>query len=90
MAGGSIEGVVGRIEWAYCVAAEIEGYVVTRSPDNQWSLVATPKGLPNTFQLRQRPLLFVAPTERGAMCWPIETIEVEPNRVRATLGPPVG
>ena len=89
MAGGTIRGVVGRIEWAYHVAAEVEGYVVTRGDDQRWRLVATPKGSPNTFQLRQRPLLFVAPTDRGAMVFPIESIDVEPNQIRASLGPPL-
>ena len=89
MAGGSITGVVGRIEWAYHVAAEIDGYVVSRSPENTWSLAATPKGTPNTFQLRMRPLMFVAPTQQGAMCFPIETIDVGPNQIRATLGQPL-
>ena len=89
MPGGSISGVVGRIEWAYYVAAEIDGYVVTRSDDNRWSLVGTPKGSPNTYHLRQRPLLFVAPTARGALCFPIESIDVGPNHIRATLGPPL-
>jgi hypothetical protein len=85
--GGSISGVVGRIEWAYHVAAELQGYVVTRSPENRWSLVATPTRA-DPFQLRQRPLVFVGPTAHGDLCFPIESIDVGPTYIKATLGAP--
>ena len=88
MAGGSITGVVGRIEGSYFVAAAINGYTVTRSETNDWSLRATVVQA-DAFKLTQRPLVFVAPTNQGAMRWPITVIEQGPSELRAKLGPPL-
>ena len=88
MPGGSIRGVVGRITWSYYTAAALHGYTVTRSPENRWTLVATPVQM-DAFKLAQRPLHFVAPHERGEWRWVIETIDVGPTELRATLGPPL-
>lgn len=93
MGDGVITGVVGQIKWSYYTAAAINGYTVRRrSKDGQWSLTAT-MVLADAFKLRQRPLMFVAPHEKGEWRWPIETLEVGeqlgPHQVRATLGPPI-
>lgn len=88
MTGGAIRGVVGRIEWRYFVAAAIEGYTVTRSADNQWSLLATVIQA-DAFKLRQRPLVFAAPYDAGVWRWPIQSLDVGPNHIRATLGEPL-
>lgn len=88
MAGGSITGVVGQVKWSYYTAAAINGYVVTRSTDNRWSLRGTIV-LADAFKLSQRPLVFVAPTQKGDMRWPIVDIQIAKGEVTAQLGPPV-
>ena len=86
-----IRGVVGQIRWAYYTAAAINGYTVTRSKAGAWSLSATVV-LADAFKIAQRPLLFVAPHEKGEWVWPINTLEYDsrlgPN-LRATLGTPL-
>lgn len=76
--------------WSYYKAAAINGYTVTRSDTGAWSL----RGIvvaSDAFKLAQRPLMFVAPTEHGAMKWPIRTLELQPDgTLAATLGPPEG
>lgn len=90
--GGTIRGVVGRITWGYFDAATINGYTVTRSVDNRWSVSATVV-TKNDYNLRQRPLHFVAPHAKGEWRWPIDAIDMGtdegPTQLRATLGPPL-
>jgi hypothetical protein len=92
MPGAAIRGVVGQIKWSYYVAAAIHGYAVTRSTTGVWHLRATVV-MADAFKLKQRPLTFVAPHEKGEWRWPIDTIEmgstVGPNQIRATLGAPL-
>lgn len=89
MPGASIRGVVGQIKWAYYNAAAVNGYTVARSPEGQWSLRATIV-MSDAFKLSQRPLVFVAPHEKGEWRWPIESFDVGPNQTLvATLGPPL-
>lgn len=92
MAGGSIKGVVGQIKWGYFTAAAINGYTVSRSPDNVWTLIGTVV-IADGFQLMQRPLFFVAPHAKGEWRWPITSIDigttVGPSQIRATLGNPL-
>jgi hypothetical protein len=84
-----IRGVVGTIKWAYYNAAAINGYRVTQTPDGQWHLRATVvPGLSDSFKLSQRPLRFVAPTEKGEWTWPIRELTIEHGTLRASLGPP--
>lgn len=85
---GQITGVVGQIKWAYYVAASINGYTVTRTPTNEWSVRGTVV-LSDAFKLAQRPLFFVAPHEKGEWRWPVRRIHfVEPNQLVAELDPP--
>jgi hypothetical protein len=87
--GAAIRGVVGQIKWSYYTAAAINGYIVRRSTDGAWSLSATVV-LADAFKLTQKPLLFVAPHERGVWRWPIvDILDGHPTRFRATLGPPI-
>jgi hypothetical protein len=86
--GAAIRGVVGHIRWARFPAAVIEGYAVHRSRAGAWSLSATVITA-NAYNLRQAPLIFVAPTEHGDMTWPIRTPLVgdrPPFRIQADLG----
>lgn len=97
MKGGSISGVVGKIDWSYYAAAAINGYRVTVSKSGDWTLSATVITA-NAFNLTQRPLVFIAPTNGGEWRWRIRTIrfpdgrDVPPDRVpfviSAALEPP--
>ena len=89
--GALIRGVVGQIRWSYYTAAAINGYTVTRSKAGEWSLSATVV-LADAFKISQRPLLFVAPHEKGEWVWPIDTLEYDSrlgSNLRATLGTPL-
>jgi hypothetical protein len=92
VAGGAIRGVVGQITWSYYTAAAINGYTVTRTKAGQWSLAATVV-VANAYNLRQRPLMFVAPHAKGEWRWPIESLDMVtdrgPNQLQATLGAPL-
>lgn len=92
MSRGSITGVVGRITWAHYTAAQLEGYTVTRSPDNVWQLRATVV-LADDFKMAQRPLMFVALHRMGGTPgewrWPIQDVTMhDGGTVTARLGPP--
>jgi glucose/arabinose dehydrogenase len=88
VAGGSIAGVVGRIQWSYYNAAAINGYTVTRSETGAWSLRGVVVAS-DAFKLTQRPLVFVAPYDQGEMRWPIRDLALTPDgTLTATLGPP--
>ena len=83
---GSIRGVVGLIRWAYYTAAAVNGYTVTQTTQG-WRLQATVVNA-DAFKMAQRPLLFVAPHQRGEWRWPILSLERRPDgTVSAQLGP---
>lgn len=95
MASGSISGVVGKIERGYYPAASINGYVITRGRAG-WALRATVVAC-DAFNLSQRPLVFIAPFDRGEWRWRIRRVEYPegdypparvPFAIRATLDPP--
>ncbi len=87
MAVGSITGVVGQIKWSYYVAAAINGYTVTRTPEGVWRLTGAVIQS-DAFKLTQRPLVFVAPHANGAWRWPILTCSIANGTVTASLGAP--
>lgn len=84
---GAITGVVGQIKWHYYTAAAIEGYHVTRTDKDGWSLRATVV-LADPFKMAQRPLTFVAPTNKGEWRWPILESSIADGALTARLGPP--
>lgn len=86
--GARINGVVASVRWAYYTAAKIEGYTVIRSKAGQWSVTATVV-LADAFKMSQRPLFFVAMHEKGEWRWPIDSLQLGPNTLRATLGNPL-
>lgn len=88
---GSVRGVVGRIDWAWYVAAAINGYLVTRDGP-RWNLRATVVKV-DKYNMSQKPLKFVAEVRdrRGTKVewrWPIRDLEVHEGTVTAVLGPP--
>lgn len=80
-----MRGILGRVQWHYVTAAEVQGYTVSRAegaPD--WELTATITAA-NRFRLSQWPLMFVAPTTRGAFRWAIDvdSLRLEQNILTA-------
>jgi hypothetical protein len=84
-----VKGVIGQVKWSYYNAAAIHGYAVSRSAEGQWSLRASVV-MADAFKLSQRPLVFVAPTQRGDMRWPIVDLNLAEGALVATLGQPEG
>lgn len=83
----SVKGVVGQIKWAYYTAAAVNGYTVTRT-GGEWSLRGVVVNA-DAFKLAQRPLIFVAPTDKGEWRWPILELDIAAGALTARLGPPV-
>ena len=85
-----IHGVVGRIDWGYFAAAAINNYTAHRVANGSWTLRATAISV-DSFKIRQRPLIFVAPHQDGEWRWPVTTLDLGegrgPRELRATLGP---
>ena len=83
--GLQIRGVVGQIKWSYYIAAAIHGYTVKRDKETKaWSLVGTVV-TSDAFKMAQRPLEFVAPTQKGDWRWTIESHRIVNGTVTATL-----
>jgi len=68
-----LTGVVGRVEWGWNPAASINGYTVTCSKTQEWTLRATVINV-NVFNITQRPLVFIAPHAHGAWRWVIRQV----------------
>jgi len=85
-----IRGSVGVIKWSYYNAAAIEGYTVNATKDGRWSLHCRILNS-DSFKMRQRPLIFVAPHQHGEWRWPIyhETMSITGDRMQADLGQPL-
>lgn len=97
--GGVIRAVLGYITWSYYRAGSLTEIVVTRSnphvackcarcAEGRWRLQAT-LVLSDAFKLSRKPLLFVVPTQKGNMVWPITDIEIKDRAVTASLGKPM-
>lgn len=83
----SMTGVVGKVTWGYYNAAAINGYAVTRN-GSDWSLRATVIAS-DAYNLAQRPLVFVAPHQKGEWRWPVLEFQMVNGSFTAKLGPPV-
>jgi len=79
----SVRGVHATITWAYYTAAEINGYTITRDAAGSWRLRATMIKA-NAYNLRQRPLVFVARHDKGAWYWPIRELVTAPDGLTVT------
>lgn len=87
----TLHGGTASLLWGYRTAAALRSWRIAKH-DGKWLLTAT-IARADAFQLRQRPLLFTAPHEKGRdgwWAWGVESIEVGPpyTSLRATLGPP--
>lgn len=61
--GALLTGVVAKLQWGYYDAAKVEGYSARREKQTKfWRLRArVVPGTVNAFNLRQKPLRFIAP-----------------------------
>lgn len=86
-----IRGTAASILWGYRQAATLRSWSIEKTREGQWVLTGTLARV-DAFQCRQKPLLFTAPREGahdGMWAWGIDRIvDVGPNQIRATLGPP--
>lgn len=88
-------GGTGSILWGYRTAAAVRSWRIAKHSgrdgkhDGKWRLMAT-LARADKFQLRQRPLMFTAPRDRGYWCWPLltDSIQIGDTTLIATLGPP--
>jgi len=88
MGSAVIRGVVGKLTWGYFNAAAINGYTVQRGTDGRWTLTATVVSA-DRFKLSQKPLVFVAPHQRGDWRWPVQDYELKDGALTAHLLPPL-
>jgi hypothetical protein len=87
MFGGVLTGESGWIEYGYDAAATLEKYTVTRNQTTGEYVLAARCVASNAYALTQRPLVFVVPTVRGDLRWPVLEFTVEGEAVWARLGP---
>ena len=83
-----ITGQAAECWWGYYPAAVLGAWTVTRAEFGTWTLTAILVRA-DAFQLQQRPLTFVALHAHGKWRWPIDTIDVGPTELTATLGAPI-
>ena len=82
-----LTGVNGQVKWSYHVAADVQGYTITRQAQ-EWRLRATVVKS-NDYALQQFPLVFVAPHEKGEWLFPILQHEVKDGVLTAQIGAPL-
>ena len=72
--------------WGYRTAAELSTWRIKKDK-GKWTLTGTLVRV-DAFQARQTPLLFTAPRDKGMWCFPIESLDMGTNQLRAILGQP--
>ena len=88
-----VHGARGEILWCARPAASLARWTVFREKDEKtnrytWRLSAMLGERVDRFQLRQHPLMFTAPRDRGFWVWPVLTVTVGQTTISAQLGPP--
>lgn len=82
----TLNGADGSLRWGYHHAAALGAYTVTKIDALSWSLTATVLSS-DAFRVSRRPLVFVAPHEKGSWKWPIVSLQIEGAQLSAVLGP---
>lgn len=82
----TLHGGTASLLWGYRTAAVLKTWRIAKR-EGKWTLTATIERV-DAFQARQKPLLFTAPRAGGFWAWPIESLDMGPNQLRAILGPP--
>jgi hypothetical protein len=85
-----LHGTEATIVWGYRPAVVLRAWRIAKVERGAWILSAQ-LARADAFQARQKPLLFTAPRmgKNGFWAFPVKTLDVGPNRIRATLEPPV-
>ena len=81
-----LRGERGSLLWGYHEAATFKSWRIWKG-QGRWQLSGR-LAKSDAFQVRQRPLLFSAPRDRGMWAWGVERIEIKGSEVRAYLGEP--
>jgi hypothetical protein len=85
----TLHGPTGSLLWGYRSAATLTDWRIVKEKDKPtWKLTARVRTL-DTYQSRQRPLLFTAPREGGRWCWDVQDLDISEQQLTATLGPPL-
>jgi hypothetical protein len=84
-----LRGVVGRVYWAYHVAAELHGFTIWRDKKTKvWSLTGTIV-VGHAYFLSKDPLAFVMPVKGGEWRFPILAHRETGSTIHATIEPPI-
>ena len=78
------------ILWAYHQAAQLASWSIVRGTvKGQWAFSATVETA-DDFKLRQQPLYFAAPRQKGGFwMWPLKSaVQIKGKLISATLGQP--
>jgi hypothetical protein len=82
-----VHGRTGALLWGYHRVATFRAWRISQV-EGHWILRATLERV-DKFQIRQRPLLFSAPRDRGFWCWGVESVTAfDTVNLLARLGPP--
>lgn len=88
-AGTVVGGLVGRIQWHYHVAADVQGFTVDRDERGQLFLRAAVSQF-SEYRLSQAPLTFIVTVKGGEWKWPIvEVLSFAERALYAHLGAPL-
>lgn len=82
-----IRGAAGEILWGYRPAATFSRWTIRKGGREIWVLMGTIVRV-EPFAIRQTPLLFSAPRDKGFWMWGVDRIEVGDKTIVAYLGPP--
>jgi len=86
----NLHGTEATIVWGYRPAVVLRRWQIAKREKGAWILSAIVDRV-DSFQARQKPLLFTAPRtgRNGFWAFPVKTIQVGTTRIQATLEPPV-
>jgi len=88
-AGTIIGGLVGRIQWHYQVAADVQGFTVERDERGQLFLRAAVSQF-SEYRLSQAPLTFIVTVKSGEYRWPVlKVLSFADHALWAQLGAPL-
>lgn len=77
------------VVWAYRTIASVTSWSVSHETKTGWTLTARVDGTPSSYDLRQRPLLFIAPHPKGFWTWEIlDAPRLDQRTLTARLGQP--
>jgi hypothetical protein len=83
-----VRSVHGKVTWGYFEAARLQGLTLVRTSliPEAWRLRGAVLHV-DALKIRQRPLMFVLPHQRGEWRWPIQDVDIQAGQITAALGP---